>query len=109
MAETSTNEELIERLQAAGDTPEAAEIMTELWEQNSGLVRLVVHRVTGLSERDGDFEDMTQQAYFGFRSAVYAYNPEFGAKFSTYAVRRIEWDLCRYYKRNGTRYAYLNT
>lgn len=98
---TETNEEMIERLQTAGETPEAAKIMTELWKRNSGLIRLAVRRATGLSERDGDFEDMTQQAYFGFRSAVYAYDPEQGYKFSTYVVKRIEWDLHRYYERNG--------
>lgn len=101
-AERSTNEELIERLQAVRQgTPEAAEIMEELWARNAGLVRLAVHRLTGLNQQEPGFEDMEQQAYFGFHAAAYAYTPEAGSQFSTYATSRIKWELCRYYERNG--------
>lgn len=97
-----TNEELAERLQAAGHgTPEAVEIMAELWARNAGLVRLAVHKQTGLNKWEQGFEDMEQQAYFGFHAAAYSYGPETGVKFSTYAARRIKWELCRYYERNG--------
>ena len=52
--ESTTNEELVELLQAAGQgTPEAAGIMAELWERNINLVRLTVHRLTGLHGRQG--------------------------------------------------------
>lgn len=97
-----TNEELIERLRAAGHgTPGAAEIIGELWEKNAGLVRLTVHKLTGLNPQEPGFEDMEQQAYFGFHSAAYAYSPAAGIKFSTYAAKRIQWELCRYYENNG--------
>lgn len=97
-----TNEELIERLQAAGrGTPEAAEIMGELWEGNAGLVRLAVHRLTGLNQQEPGFEDMEQQAYFGFHAAAFAYTPDTGIKFSTYATKRIKWELYKYYENNG--------
>ncbi len=97
-----TNEELTERLQAAGrGTAEAADIMGELWARNMGLVRLAVHKLTGLNQQEPGFEDMEQQAYFGFHAAAYAYTSETGVKFSTYAPRRIKWELCRYYERNG--------
>ncbi len=100
--ERGTNKELVERLQAAGQgTPEAAEIMAELWARNTGLVRLTVHKLTGLNQQEPGFEDMEQQAYFGFHAAAYAYSPEAGVKFSTYATRRIRWELCQYYERNG--------
>ena len=92
-----TNEELTERLQAAGQgSPEAAEIMGELWARNAGLVRLIVHKVTGLNQQEPGFEDMEQQAYFGFHAAACAYTPDTGVKFSTYATKRIKWELCRY-------------
>lgn len=98
----ATNEELTERLQAAGrGTPEAVEIMGELWARNSGLVRLIVRKVTGLNQQEPGFEDMEQQAYFGFHAAAYAYAPDTGVKFSTYATKRIRWELCRYYENNG--------
>lgn len=98
---TETNESIIRRLQAAGDTPEAAEIMGELWQRNTRLVSKAVHDLTGLTEDADGFEDMTQQAYFGFRAAAYSFDPEAGASFSTYVVKQIRWELSRYYERNG--------
>jgi len=97
-----TNEELIERLQAAGEgAPDAAAIMGRLWEQNAGLVRLTVHRVTGLNRGEPGFEDMEQQAYFGFHAAAYSYDPAGKWQFSTYAAKRVEWELYRYYERDS--------
>lgn len=92
----ATNEELSAQIQAG-----AVEAMAELWKKNLNLVKSTVRRVSGLSERDSGFEDLEQQAFFGFRAAVYAFNPGAGVKFSTYAAKRIEWELCRYYERNG--------
>jgi len=97
-----TNEELAERLQGAGeDTPEAADIMEKLWMCNQGLIKQTVHRVTGLSERDDGFSDFIQQAFFGLRAAAYAFDPTVGAAFSTYAVKRVEWELHRYFEQSG--------
>ena len=101
-AAMATNEELIERLQAAGEgTPDAAAIMGKLWAQNIRLVRLTVHRLTGLNVGEQGFEDMEQQAYFSFRAAAYAYDPAEGLAFSTVFSKRIKWELCRYYERGG--------
>ena len=99
--QTETNEEKVALLQSVKGTPQEAEVMTELWKQNGGLVKAVVRKLTGLSENDPDFEDMTQQAYFGFRAAVYSFDLARGIRFSSYACKRIEWELCRYYERNG--------
>lgn len=97
-----TNEELIGRLQAAGEgTPEAAAIMGELWERNAGLVRLTVHRVTGLNRGEPGFEDMEQQAYFSFHAAAFSYDPAESLAFSTVFSWRIKWELHRYYERGG--------
>lgn len=97
-----TNEELVERLRAAGDgMPDAAAIMGQLWEQNAGLVRLAVHRLTGLDTWEQGFEDMEQQAYFGFHAAAHSYDGSDGIRFSTYAFSRIQWELCRYYERGS--------
>lgn len=101
-ATAETNEEMVERLQAVGEgTAEATSIIGALWEKNNGLVRLTVHRLTGLSNYDSEFEDMLQQAFFGFYTAAYSYDPTIGVKFSTYASKRIKWELTRYYERNG--------
>lgn len=97
-----TNEELVTRLQGMEpDTRAAREILTALWEQNAGLVRQTVHRLTGLDYGNVDFPDMEQQAFFGLRAAAYAYDTAGAAKFSTYAVKRIEWELSSYYERSG--------
>lgn len=99
---TPTNEELIKRLQAAGEgTPDATAIMEQLWAQNIRLVRLTVHRLTGLNAGEQGFEDMEQQAYFSFHAAAFDYDPVDGFAFSTVISRRIKWELCRYYERGG--------
>lgn len=96
------NEKLIERLQAAGEgTPDAAAIMGQLWELNAGLVRLTVHRVTGLNRGEPGYEDMEQQAYFGFHAAAYSYDLAAGLAFSTVFPKRIKWELYRYYERDS--------
>ncbi len=97
-----TNEELIKNLHTAEHgTAAAADIMAELWKKNNGLVRLSIHQLTGLKVGDEGFEDMEQQAYFGFHAAAYSFDISGDLKFSTYAVNRIKWELCRYYERNG--------
>jgi RNA polymerase sigma factor (sigma-70 family) len=94
----TTNEELLVRLRSDGDS---GEVIAQLWENNQGLVKLIVRKTTGLTEREEGFEDMLQQAFFGFRAAAYAYDPERGNKFSSFAARCIEWELIKYHERNG--------
>lgn len=96
-----TNEEKVLRLQSAKGTPQEKALMSELWEQNYSLIKMIIHKLTGLTELDNDFEDLTQEAYFGFRAAVYTFDPERGIRFSSYAGKRIEWELCRYYEKSG--------
>lgn len=96
------NSELLEQLHRAGSwTAEASNIMAELWEINSPIIHRTVHRLTGLSPTDEGFDDMTQQAYFGFAAAANTYNNSAGVEFSTYAANLVKWELSRYYERNG--------
>ncbi len=98
----ATNEELIERLQAAEKgTRDAAAIMGELWEQNKGLVKLAIRKATGLPVGEQGFEDLQQQAYFGFHAAAYMFDPATGYKFSSFVIKRIQWELSRYYENHG--------
>lgn len=99
--QNETNEEKVSRLQSVKGTTQEKELLSELWEQNYSLVKMVIRKLTGLTDMDNDFEDLTQEAYFGFCAAVYAFNPERGIKFSSYAGKRIEWELCRYYENAG--------
>lgn len=97
------NAELLMQLhKTAAGTQAEAEIMGELWEHNVGLVRWTVRRMTGLIPSDDGFEDMVQQAYFGFAAAAQKYDTATAdVEFSTYVIRHIEWGLSRYYERNG--------
>lgn len=95
---TITTEELLAWLHSDGDSGEG---MAQLWERNQGLIRMIVHNVTGLTKREEGFEDMLQQAYFGFHAAAQTYDPEAGSKFSSYAAQRITWELIRYHEQNG--------
>lgn len=94
----ATNEELLMQVRSSGID---SEIMSELWENNQGLIRMIVRNVIGLTEREDGFEDMMQQAYFGFYAAVQNYDPNSGVAFSTYAANRVKWSLYRYYEQNG--------
>lgn len=95
-AAKAANEELLVRLHSDGDSGEA---MAQLWENNQGLIRLIVHNVTGLTGQEEGFEDMVQQSYFGFSAAAQSYDAASGVEFSTCAGNRIKWSL--YYERNG--------
>lgn len=97
-AAKTTNEELLAQLRSDGDS---GEVMAQLWENNLGLIRLIVRNVTGLTEREEGFEDMVQQSYFGFSAAAQSYDAASGVEFSTYAGNRVKWSLCRYYEQNG--------
>ena len=99
--QNETNEEKVLRLQSATDNHIEKEILSELWEQNYSLIKIIIHKLTGLSDTDNDFEDLIQEAYFGFRAAAFAFDLERGIKFSSYAGKRIEWELCRYYENSG--------
>ena len=99
--QNETNEEKVSRLQSVKGTTQEKELLSELWVQNFSLVKMVIRKLTGLTDMDNDFEDLTQEAYFGFRAAAYAFDPERGIKFSSYAGKRIEWELCRYYENSG--------
>ena len=97
-----SNEELIEHLQRTEQgSPAAADILEQLWTQNKGLVCRTVYKMTGLSDNDTIFEDILQQSFFGFHAAAYTYTAEKGTLFSTYFVRRIRWEICRYYDLHG--------
>lgn len=101
--ESMTNEELIERLHAAGENPqEAKAIMAELWERNKRLINRIIHDLTGLEYDSPGFEDMQQQAYLGFHDAAHSFDKEAGCRFTSYAGNCVKWELCRYYDQTGS-------
>ena len=85
-----TNEELCAAYQA-GD--KAA--LSQLWEQNSGLVFLAMNRLYhGFAERACAagvmLEDAIQTGFFAVERAAKRFEPQEGAKFSTYLTYYIK-------------------
>ena len=89
----STTEELIERSQN-GDK-EAGELLIM---ENTGLIWSVAKRFLG---RGTDADDLYQLGCLGFLKAVDGFDPNFGTKFSTYAVPKISGEIRRYLRDDG--------
>ena len=81
------NEELVQQIQ---DGTDRKKNLTLLWEQNQGIINMIVHQLTSLQSYEEGFEDAKQQSFFGLLEAVNGYNPKFGAKFFTYAEGKIK-------------------
>ena len=74
---------------------EAAE---SLLMENSGLIWSVVRRFYG---RGVEPDDLYQLGCIGFLKAVEGFDPEFGTKFSTYAVPKIAGEIRRFIRDDG--------
>lgn len=88
-----TTEELIERSQN-GDK-EAGELLIM---ENTGLIWSVAKRFLG---RGTDADDLYQLGCLGFLKAVDGFDPNFGTKFSTYAVPKISGEIRRFLRDDG--------
>lgn len=67
-----TNEEQVKKIQALErGAAESTRLIENLWVQNCGLVKTIVHNVTGLNAGEPGFDDMEQQSFFGFHAAIY--------------------------------------
>lgn len=92
------NEELVQQIQEGLDRKKN---LTLLWEQNQGIINMIVHQLTGLQSYEEGFEDAKQQSFFGLLEAVNRYDPEFGVKFFTYAEGKIKKSIYRYHANTG--------
>ena len=61
------NEELVKQIQAGKDRKKNLSL---LWEQNQGIIGMMVHQLTGLQSYEDGFEDAKQQSYFGLLEAI---------------------------------------
>ena len=68
------------------------------FEENQGLVRMVVSRFMG---RDAEYDDLFQVACMAFVKAVAGFDLSAGVQFSTYAVPVMLGELRRYFRDNG--------
>lgn len=69
-----------------------------LWTANDRLIRSTVKKICRRGKYAQDFDDMYQQAYFGFMQAVNTYDPEKGMPFSTHLVSCVRYNIFRYYQ-----------
>ena len=86
-----------ELLQAAreGDNRACEQVLQE----NAGLIWSIVRRYYG---RGVDPDDLYQLACLGFLKAVRGFDPQFGTRFSTYAVPKIAGEIRRFLRDDGT-------
>lgn len=81
------------------------ELLEKLWIDNLQLIRIIIHRMTGLDRNNWsdrqDFEDLEQQAFFGILESVDSYDSSKGNAFMTYAEWKIKKSIMKYYDRSG--------
>ena len=68
------------------------------FEENQGLIRMVVSRFSG---REAEYDDLFQVACMAFVKAVSGFDLSAGVQFSTYAVPVMLGELKRYFRDNG--------
>lgn len=69
-----------------------------LIEENSGLIWSIARRYFG---RGVDPEDLYQLGCVGFLKAIDGFDPEYGTRFSTYAVPKIAGEIRRFLRDDG--------
>lgn len=89
-----TNEELV---LLSRHCDNKSEYLEELYCQNYGLISAIAKRYSGVYELD----DLMQESFLGLAEAVESYDPEGGAKFSTYATECIKFHLLNYLRDHG--------
>lgn len=70
----------------------------QILRENDRLIWAVVKRYTG---RGAEPEDLFQLGCIGFLKAVQGFNPEYGTRFSTYAVPKIAGEIRRFLRDDG--------
>lgn len=97
------NESIVKQIQSGQGNRQ--ELLERLWTDNLGLIRKIIHRLTGLQygyppDRE-DFEDLEQQAFIGIMDSVQHYDSTRGEKFFTFAYHYIKLSVYRYYDFSG--------
>ena len=84
-----SNEELVQKVQCNIDKQEN---MSQLWQQNLGMIRQIVRKYSYVV----DTEDLIQESYIALSKATACYDPERGASFSTVLHQYLEWHFIQY-------------
>ncbi|MBQ3103239.1 MAG: sigma-70 family RNA polymerase sigma factor [Oscillospiraceae bacterium] len=90
---TELKERLLQAQQGDGEAESC------LLEENAGLIYGIVRRYLG---RGVEAEDLYQLGCIGFIKAVRGFDFTYGTEFSTYSVPKIDGEIRRYFRDNGT-------
>ena len=93
MIEQSELLALIKQAQEGSESAKA-KILTD----NSPLIKSVIRR---FKNKGVEYEDLFQLGSIGFLKAIKNFSPEFGVKFSTYAVPMIAGEVKRFLRDYG--------
>ncbi len=85
--------ELIKQAQAGSE-----EAKTKILTENSPLIKSVIRR---FKNKGVEYEDLYQLGSIGFLKAIKNFSPEFGVKFSTYAVPMVAGEVKRFLRDDG--------
>ena len=88
--------ELLELIKKAQSGDEAAK--TRILSENSPLIKSVIRR---FKNKGVEYEDLYQLGSIGFLKAIKNFSPEFGVKFSTYAVPMVAGEVKRFLRDDG--------
>lgn len=97
------NESIVKQIQTGQGNRN--ELLERLWTDNLGLIRKIIHELTGLDREKWsdiqDFEDLEQQAFLGIMDCITHFDSAKGTKFFTFATPYIKKSVYRYYDRAG--------
>ncbi|MCI9032374.1 MAG: sigma-70 family RNA polymerase sigma factor [Clostridia bacterium] len=85
--------ELIKQAQAGSE-----EAKTRILTENSPLIKSVIRR---FKNKGVEYEDLYQLGSIGFLKAIKNFSPDFGVKFSTYAVPMVAGEVKRFLRDDG--------
>ena len=88
--------ELLELIKQAQTGSEEAK--TKILTENSPLIKSVIRR---FKNKGVEYEDLYQLGSIGFLKAIKNFSPEFGVKFSTYAVPMVAGEVKRLLRDDG--------
>ena len=103
MTQELSDLELIENIQLDVNTQNS---LTQLIDRHSGIYLDMVNVYASPSSPFIDYEDLIEDKDFKIYQAAKNYNPEKGAKFSTYLGNETKWMCLNLYNRNKRKPAF---
>lgn len=93
-----SNETLVALYQAESDKAAKSELLGRLYQDNINLVMKIANRYTAYA----DFDDLTQEGFFGFKVACDMFDVDQKASFLNYASIWLKQAMMRYIENNGS-------